>query len=141
MGEAAELNTADPRRMSDAVSAVLRFGVLLSAAVIALGTLLLLLRFGSLDSGSLLTYYPSAPHGGFDPSLTALAAGLSSLNPYSVIDAGTLILLATPVARVALSALLFAAERDRPYVYITLTVLSLLLFSMLVTPFIPHFNG
>jgi uncharacterized membrane protein len=42
---------------------------------------------------------------------------------------------------VLISVLLFAAEGDRLYVYITAVVLALLLFSMLVTPFIPAFNA
>jgi uncharacterized membrane protein len=41
-----------------------------------------------------------------------------------------LLLVATPVARVAFSAFAFAAERDYLYVVITLIVLGILLYSL-----------
>jgi uncharacterized membrane protein len=46
---------------------------------------------------------------------------------------GILILIATPVARVAFSVFAFAEERDRMYVIVTLIVLALLLFSLSAT--------
>ena len=54
----------------------------------------------------------------------ALAAGLL----------GALVLLATPVARVAFSVLAFALQRDRLYVGVTLFVLSVLAYSLLGGP-------
>ena len=43
---------------------------------------------------------------------------------------GLLLLIATPIARVALSLIAFARQRDRMYVCITTLVLGLLLFSL-----------
>ncbi|MGA2697281.1 MAG: DUF1634 domain-containing protein, partial [Terriglobales bacterium] len=48
-----------------------------------------------------------------------------------IIQLGLLILIATPVARVAFSIWGFAAERDRMYVTFTVIVLSILLYSLL----------
>ncbi|MGA2664217.1 MAG: DUF1634 domain-containing protein [Nitrososphaerales archaeon] len=45
---------------------------------------------------------------------------------------GLLVLLATPVLRVIASVVLFAAERDRTYVAITLVVFGILLLSIIV---------
>ena len=45
-----------------------------------------------------------------------------------------LVLLATPVARVAFSVLAFALQRDRLYVGVTLFVLSVLAYSLLGGP-------
>lgn len=132
----------DPDSMNVIVSKVLRYGVVISSAVILAGTLLLLASNGLSPAGHFLSYNPSqVPHGAFSVSFAALANGLLTLSPFSVIELGVLMLLATPVSRVAFSIFLFAAERNRMYVYVTLGVLTLLLFSMIVTPFIPAFNG
>jgi len=43
---------------------------------------------------------------------------------------GLLLLIATPIARVMLSAIAFAVERDRMYVLFTLIVLTVLMYSL-----------
>jgi uncharacterized membrane protein len=127
--------------MNALISGLLRYGVILSAAIIAVGTVLLLIGHGAQNVSQLVVYNPNQlPHGNFDPSLGHMLAGLKSLDPQSIIELGVLVLLATPAARVLLSVLLFSAEGDRTYAYITAAVLALLLFSMLVTPYIPGFN-
>jgi uncharacterized membrane protein len=57
--------------------------------------------------------------------------GVATLEPRALMQLGLLILVATPVARVALSVVGFALERDRLYVAVTLAVLSLLLLGLL----------
>ena len=54
-------------------------------------------------------------------------------HPAAIIQLGILILIATPVARVAFSVFAFAEERDWMYVIVTLIVLALLLFSLSAT--------
>jgi uncharacterized membrane protein len=49
----------------------------------------------------------------------------------SLIQLGLLLLIATPVARVAFSAVAFAAERDYLYAGMTVAVLGLLGYSLL----------
>ena len=128
--------------MNRILGIVLRSGVVLSGAIIAIGTALFLANHSLDDTSSYLGYNPGLiPHGNFPASLTSISSGLASLDPSSIIQLGFLVLLATPVARVALSLFLFAAEKDRRFVYLTATVLAILLFSMLVTPLIPLFNG
>jgi uncharacterized membrane protein len=130
-----------PDSMNTVVSKVLRYGVVLSAVVITFGTVLLAAVDGLEVTEAYTTYYPDqVPHGNFDVSLAGLSNGLLLLDPFSIIELGVFILLATPVARVLFSIFLFVAEGDRTYVYITSAVLILLLFSMLFTPFIPGFN-
>lgn len=132
----------DPESMNTIISKVLRYGVVLSSAVIVIGTGLLLASHGITSAEQYLAYNPGqVPHGAFPVTLEALISGLLVLSPFSVIELGVLMLLATPVSRVAFSIFLFAAERNRTYVYVTLGVLLLLLFSMIATPFIPAFNG
>ncbi len=48
----------------------------------------------------------------------------------ALIQLGILLLIATPVARVAFAALAFLRQRDRLYVTATLTVLAFLLFGL-----------
>lgn len=136
------MNLRDPDAMNSILGNVLRIGVIASAVVIAFGFLLFIGRYSTVDVSSYIQYHSGkAPHGDFSVSLYSIGSGLLSLNPYSVIQLGLLILLATPVSRVFLSIVLFEAEGDKRYVYITLAVFLILLFSMIITPFIPSFGG
>jgi uncharacterized membrane protein len=140
--ESKTVNLKDPNSMNKILGIVLRSGVVLSGLIIAIGTALFVANHSLDDTSSYLTYNPSLiPHGNFPVSLASIASGLISLNSSSIIQLGFLVLLATPVVRVALSLFLFAAERDRMFVYLTAAVLAILLFSMLATPMIPLFNG
>jgi uncharacterized membrane protein len=47
-----------------------------------------------------------------------------------VIQLGLILLIATPVARVALSLLAFAVQKDKMYVVVTAIVLGLLVYSL-----------
>jgi uncharacterized membrane protein len=61
-----------------------------------------------------------------------LPARLATLEPLAICQLGLLVLLATPVARVASSVVGFALERDRLYTAITLAVLAILLAGIFV---------
>jgi uncharacterized membrane protein len=136
------LNLKDPETMTAVVGNVLRYGVLISAIIIIFGTLELIAASGNSDVLGSVAYNPDRiPHGNFDVSLSGLIGGLGALQPYSLIELGAIILIATPVSRVLISVFLFAAEGDKLYVVVTAVVLSLLLFSMLVTPLIPGFQA
>src|SRR5207253_10982418 len=126
------VNLKDPNSMNKILGIVLRSGVVLSGLIIATGTILFIANHSLDDASAYIAYNPGlTPHGNFPVSLTAIATGLGSLDPFSLIELVFLVLLATPVARVALSLLLFAAEKDRIYVYLTAAVLAILLFSIL----------
>jgi uncharacterized membrane protein YfcA/uncharacterized membrane protein len=100
---------------------ILQGGVLLSAAVIILGILLLPLRPGGFSPERVLA---------FPDTIHQVVAGLLTLRPQAVITLGLLLLIATPVIRVAASILVFAVERDRTFIMITLIVLMILLGSL-----------
>ena len=104
------------------ISNVLRGGVLLSAAVILVGVILHYARPAAATAGAL-----GYPHHLGDV-IPAVLAG----NAQAIITLGLLILLATPVLRVAVSIGAFALEHDWMYVGITSLVLALLLASILV---------
>lgn len=117
--------TSDPdaivRHAEVVISAVLRGGVLLSAAIIAAGVALFYFR--SAQSANGLADRP------FPHSLALVVSGLLQGNPIAIIALGLLLLLATPVVRVAVSIFAFALERDWRYVAITTLVLAILLAS------------
>lgn len=136
------MNLRNPDSMNEVIGRILRYGVIISGTIITIGTLLLVFERGGLDAAPSLAYYPNQiPHGQFDVSLGGLAAGLASFQPYSLIELGVLVLLATPVSRVLASVILFALQGDKTFVYITTVVLLILLFSIFVTPFIGLFGA
>jgi len=100
---------------------ILQGGVMLSAAIILLGLVLLPLRPGGFSPQRMLA---------FPETLSQVGEGLLTLHPQAVITLGLLLLIATPIVRVAASILIFAFERDRRYVVITLIVLAILLLSL-----------
>jgi uncharacterized membrane protein len=55
-----------------------------------------------------------------------------ALSGRGIIQLGLLLLIATPVARVAFSVAAFAVQRDRLYVVVTLIVLAILLSSLTI---------
>lgn len=103
------------------ISNVLRGGVLGSAAIILLGVVIFYLR--AATSG----HTPSGKP--FPMSLPAVGCGLAHGDPLAIVALGLLVLLATPVVRVAVSIVAFALEGDRRYVIITTLVLLILLAS------------
>src|SRR3984893_487133 len=106
---------------TDIIGWILQVGVLLSAGIITIGMLLLPTRPGGLSIHRLLN---------FPLTLSQVGAGLLIVRPQAIIVLGLLVLIATPVVRVAVSIVAFALERDRTYVVITSLVLAILLFSI-----------
>ncbi|MDA4111803.1 MAG: DUF1634 domain-containing protein [Thaumarchaeota archaeon] len=137
-------------RMQTVLARTLLYGVVLSTVIIVIGLAAMALsnKTGYLCDNSgdslncLLNYNPSAiPHGDYPNNLVALASGLEQLKPFSIIQLGVLVLLATPVIRVTASLILFSIEKDRSFVLITLFVLLVLLFSFFIVPEIPIFKA
>ena len=136
------MNLRDPESMNGIIGRVLRYGTLASAVVVIIGIIRLATSGAYSDVSNLLEYNSgAAPHGNYSVSLSGIIGGLATLNAFSLIELGVILLIATPVSRVLISVLLFEAEGDRQYVLITAVVLALLLFSMLVTPIIPGFHA
>jgi uncharacterized membrane protein len=115
-----------PERFRTMVSGVLILGVTTSAILIAAGfaAALAVGWQGSLV-GAAAAGVASAP-----TDFGGLPERLARLEPLSVSQLGLVVLLATPVLRVAASVVGFALEGDRLYTAITLAVLAILLFSI-----------
>jgi uncharacterized membrane protein len=128
------------QRLEIMVGRLLRGGVLASALIVLAGGIWFLAE----AAGSMPSYYHF--HGVPDElsHVGAVLASLARPRAEAVIQLGLLLLIATPVARVALALVGFALERDFVYVIITLVVLAVLVYSM-VLPFGsgggPHATG
>jgi len=109
-----------------AVGNLLRGGVLLAAAVVLIGGVLYLARHG-LERPDYHVFHgePLDLRG-----LKGTLADVVALRGRGVMQLGLLLLIATPVARVALTAVAFFFERDRTYVLVALLVLALLCKSL-----------
>ena len=109
------------------MSQLLRFGVLLSAAVVLLGGILLLLPIGRAlaDHREFV-----GNHDGLR-GLAAIFRAALALDPRGVVQLGIVLLIATPVARVLIALILFLRERDKSFVWITLIVLAVLMYGFL----------
>jgi uncharacterized membrane protein len=113
-------------RLARWIGNLLRLGVAIAAAVVLLGGVVYLARHG-LETPSYHVF-----HG--EPSQFRSVAGIlgsvTLLSGRGIIQLGLLLLIATPIARVAFAVLGFAMERDRTYVLVSLIVLTTLLFSL-----------
>ncbi len=99
-------------RIQQTIGMLLRAGVLLSAAVVGAGAVWYLAAHGSA---------PVQLHPG---------AQIAWTGPQSVMLAGLVLLVATPVVRVGFSLVAFFLERDYMYVAISSVVMAVLLFSI-----------
>lgn len=118
------------------ISNVLRYGVTISAIVIATGIVMIVVGDHPSNFPSSIEQLISVNFGRPTVNLFTLGAGVASLNPVYIIQLGLLILLATPIVRVAASVLLFTVEKDKIYVGLTIFVLVVLLVAIfLVGPF------
>lgn len=103
------------------IARFMKAGVLLSAALIALGLVLYIV----LGSGGY-------PDGSYPTALSAIGQGLLRLKPYAVILTGLLLLILTPIFRVAIALLSFIKEKDRVYAIITTFVLAVLIVGLIM---------
>jgi len=115
------------RRMELLIGNLLRAGVLFSAFIVVLGGAIYLIRHGrSLAEYSVFRGEPSnLRHVG------AILRDAFSLHGRGIIQLGLLFLIATPVARVAVSIFGFAEEKDRMYVIVASIVLIILAYSLI----------
>ncbi len=109
--------------MTTIIAWALQGGVIVSSLILVIGCLLLFSSPHQLSPHDLQTF----PH-----TVAQVWTGLLTLQPQAVIALGLLLLIATPVIRVAVSLLAFAFEHDWLYVVITFLVLSILIVSFLL---------
>ncbi|MFI5235479.1 MAG: DUF1634 domain-containing protein [Gemmatimonadales bacterium] len=103
---------------------VLRWGVALAATVGVFGVVAFLFARGS-DAAEFRHFSGDAATG-----IPAIVTGVLSGSPRALMQLGILLLIVTPIMRVALSLVAFVRERDRTYIAVTALVLLLLLYGL-----------
>jgi uncharacterized membrane protein len=108
------------------VGRLLQLGVLIAAVVVLIGGVLLLKQ----HAGTPVTFsvFQGEPDG--LRSITGILRGVAAVQSESIVQLGLLLLIATPVARVAFTLVAFVLQRDRTYVAVTTLVLALLLYGL-----------
>jgi uncharacterized membrane protein len=114
------------QRIEDIVGNLLRAGVFLSAFVVLCGGTIYLVRHGHEPAD--YRVFRGEPND--LKNVGGIVRDALKLHGRGIIQLGLLLLIATPVARVAFSVFGFAAERDRMYVVFALIVLLILLYSL-----------
>jgi uncharacterized membrane protein len=129
------MSMSHPRRdhrLEQLVGTILRTGIVIATLITLAGGILY------LTSGTHRVDYHAFR--GEPVSLRRVADILraaAALDPMGIMQLGIVLLLATPLARVILSGISFAIQRDALYVAVTAVVFSVLLFSLL-GPHLPH---
>ncbi|MGC9944889.1 MAG: DUF1634 domain-containing protein [Bryobacteraceae bacterium] len=114
------------REVDEIIGGLLRYGVMLAASVVAAGGIWYLIQYGT----SLPGYHVFRGEPEYLRHLRGIVSGVPGFHCRRVIQFGLVLLIATPVARVAFSVVAFVLQRDRTYVAITAIVLAVLLFSL-----------
>ncbi len=105
---------------------VLRTGVMLSIAIVIVGGTLYLCRHGH-DIANYSTFKGMPDF----VKLSGIINGILTFRGRAIIQGGIILLIATPIIRVAFSAVGFVFERDYLYTCISLLVLLIIFMSML----------
>jgi len=114
-------------RIENVVANLLRAGVLLSALIVLVGACIYVIRHGH----SPVDYRAFRGEPADLRGVRGIIRDTMRLSGRGIIQLGLLVLIATPVARVAYSVFGFAKEGDRMYVVFTVIVFSILLYSLL----------
>jgi uncharacterized membrane protein len=115
------------RRIEVILANLLRTGVLISAAVVLSGAFVYLSRHAHEPADYRVFRGEPSDYRTIRGVIQSVVNGRGR----GLIQLGLLLLIATPIARVAFSVAGFAIERDRLYVAFTLIVLAVLLYSLL----------
>jgi uncharacterized membrane protein len=115
------------QRLENIIGQLLRAGVLLSAAVVTVGGIAYL----ALNHAARVSYRTFVAAGPEASSVFGIAHAAVHLHSEGLMQAGLVLLILTPIARVAMAVVGFALERDRLYTVISLVVLAILAFSFL----------
>ncbi len=112
--------------VEEMIGTLLRVGVTLAAAVVLFGGTVYLVRHGlATPQFHVFKGEPSDLR-----TLSGIVKDALAFRGRGLIQLGLLLLIATPLARVAFSVVAFALEGDRLYVGVALIVLTVLVYSL-----------
>lgn len=117
----------DDHRLETIISRLLQIGVLAAAATVLTGGVFYLVQSHSTR----VNYRSFAPGGPGLRTFSGIVFSAAHFQSLGLIQFGLLLLIATPVARVAMAVIGFALERDRLYTVVSLIVLLILTFSLI----------
>ena len=119
-------NSWTDRQLDSIIASLLQGGVLLAGLIVLAGGSLYLFRYGSaLPDFRVFRGEPSDLR-----TLTGVVSDAARIRSRGIIQLGLIVLIATPVMRVAFCLFAFLRQRDCLYILVTLFVLSLLLLSL-----------
>jgi uncharacterized membrane protein len=122
-----ETDGMSQKRFESVIGMLLRAGVVLAAAFVLAGGVLYLQKYGGVKPD----YHIFRGEASDLRSIREIFMGALAGRPRGLIQLGLLILIATPIARVAFSVVAYIAERDWLYTAITLIVLAILIYSLI----------
>ena len=114
------------RRMEEKMGVVLRTGVITCCAIMLVAGVLLLLRHG----GEAPNYHTFHGEPGDLETIPGIFGQVMHGSARGMIQAGALLMIATPIMRVVFAVFGFARIRDWKFVSISLVVLGLLIFGL-----------
>ncbi|MGB0064535.1 MAG: DUF1634 domain-containing protein [Terracidiphilus sp.] len=117
----------DDRRLEVMIGQLLRAGVLLAASVVLAGGILYLAR----HHADRVNYHTFTAGGQETRKYAGIVQSAAHGESAAIIQIGLLLLVLTPVARVAVALVGFFLEGDRLYVGVSLIVLVILAFSLM----------
>jgi uncharacterized membrane protein len=119
-------------RVEILISWLLRVGVVTSLSFVVIGLLLMFIHHPSYLVSVMDLQRLTSPGAAFPHTLREVANGLLVGRGQAIVAVGLLILIVTPITRVAVSIIAFALQRDRAFVLITSAVLTILIVSFVL---------
>ncbi|MFD0765658.1 DUF1634 domain-containing protein [Mucilaginibacter lutimaris] len=119
------VNKFKDKDMQAVIGWVLRAGVFVSMFIVFIGGIIYLMRHGQ----SVANYHRFVGVPDFIHSPRGVINGIINLRGRAIIQAGIVLLIATPVVRVIFSAIGFMLEKDYLYTAITFIVLLIIVIS------------
>jgi uncharacterized membrane protein len=116
------------RDVEQVIGRMLQLGVLLAATVVLIGAVAVLAQYGRAPADyHVFRQGPDALR-----SLSGIVRSALAFDSRAIVQLGLVLLIATPVARVALTLVAFLVQRDRLYVLVTTVVLALLFYGLVL---------
>jgi uncharacterized membrane protein len=108
------------------IGRLLQIGVFAAAAVAIAGAILVLVQHGS-RAPAFREFHTAPDH---LTSIGGILRGVRESRSESIVQLGIVLLIVTPMLRVAFTLVAFVLQRDRVYIAITTVVLALLMYGL-----------
>jgi uncharacterized membrane protein len=105
----------------------LRYGVIIASSIVLIGGIAYLFQHGQ---GAIPPYHTFVGESAGFTTFSQIINGVVKGQSKGIVQFGVMVLIATPILRIAFSLVGFILEKDRLYIIITAVVLSIMLFSI-----------